>query len=78
MTGAPRRKGAVRRSAIPPDVLRALDEGREETMTLVEWLAIDMRALLRSILPDVGLAEARGQLDGGNGGTGGRWGDGTP
>ena len=47
-------------------------------MTLVEWLAIDMRALLRSILPDVGLAEARGQLDGGNGGTGGRWGDGTP
>ena len=63
MTGAPRRKGAVRRSDIPPDVLRALNEGREETITLVEWLAIDMPALLRSILPDVGLTEAQGQLD---------------
>ena len=63
MTGAPRRKGAVRRSEIPLDVLRALNEGREETITLVEWLAIDMRALLRSILPDVGLAEAQGQFD---------------
>ena len=64
MAGPPRRKGAIRRSEIPPDVLRALNEGREETITLVEWLAIDMPTLLRSILPDVGLAEARDELDG--------------
>ena len=48
----------MRRSDIPPDVLRALNEGREETITLVEWLAIDMPTLLRAILPGVGLAEA--------------------
>ena len=59
----PRRKGAIRRSEIPPDVLNALNEGREETITLVEWLAIDMRTLLRSIAPDVGLSDALGQLE---------------
>ncbi len=57
-----RRKGSMRRSDIPPDVLKALNEGREETITLVEWLAIDMPTLLRSVLPDVGLAEAREDL----------------
>ena len=62
MEPPPRRKGAVRRSDIPPDVLRALNAGREETITLAEWLAIDMAALLRSILPDVGLADAADQL----------------
>ena len=50
-----RRKGAVRRSDIPPDVLRALNQGQEETITLVEWLAIDMGVLLSNILVDVGL-----------------------
>lgn len=65
MTNAPppRRKGAMRRSEIPPDVLRALNEGREETITLVEWLAIDMPTLLRSISPGVGLSEVAVQLD---------------
>ena len=58
----PRRKGAIRRSEIPPEVLTALNEGREETITLVEWLAIDMPTLLRSILPDVGLSEAVEEL----------------
>ena len=59
---APRRKGAVRRSDIPADVLRALNEGREETITLVEWLAIDVRVLLRAIIADVGLDEVRAEL----------------
>ena len=59
----PRRKGAVRMSAIPPDVLRALNEGREETITLVEWLAIDMRTLLRSIAPAVGLVAMMDQIE---------------
>ena len=58
----PRRKGANRRVDIPPDVLRALNEGREETITLAEWLAIDMFTLLRAVLPDVGLAGAEATL----------------
>ena len=58
----PRRKRAVRRSEIPPDVLTALNEGREETITLVEWLSIDMPVLLRSILPGVGVTEALEEL----------------
>jgi len=58
----PRRKGAMRIADIPPDVLRALNAGREETITLIEWLAIDMPALLRTILLGVGLAEAREEL----------------
>ena len=48
----------MRRSDIPFDVLRSLNEGREEAITLAEWLAIDMSTLLRSILPGVGLARA--------------------
>ena len=31
MEKTPRRKGAMRRSEIPPEVLRSLNEGREET-----------------------------------------------
>ncbi len=49
------RKGARRISEIPPAVLRALNEGREETRTLVEWLAIDASTLLGHVLRDVGL-----------------------
>ena len=62
MDSPPRHKGALRISEIPPDVLQGLNEGREETITLVEWLAIDMPKLLRSILPNVGLAEAQDEL----------------
>ena len=63
MGSPPRRKGAVRRSDIPPDVLRALNEGRDETITLVEWLAVDMPTLLKSILELTGLVEVGGQLE---------------
>lgn len=52
---AERRTGAVRMADIPPDVLRALNEGREETITLVEWLAIDVVTLMRHAMRDVGL-----------------------
>lgn len=49
---------------IPTGVLRALNEGREETITLVEWLAIDPFVLLKNILPEVGLGrEARTILE---------------
>ncbi len=49
------RKGAVRMSEIPPEVLSALNRGEIETRTLVEWLAIDMPTLLRAAAVDVGL-----------------------
>ena len=62
MERPPRRKGAMRRSEIPPDVLQALNEGREGTITLVEWLAIGMPTLLRWVLPEVGLAEAGDEI----------------
>lgn len=42
----------MRRADIPSNVLQALNGGREETITLVEWLAIDMPTLLGVILPD--------------------------
>jgi len=56
---APRRKGARRIVEIPRAVLRALNEGREETITLVEWLAIDDAKLLASVLPNAGFTAVR-------------------
>ncbi len=53
----PRRKGASRMADIPPEILEALHEGREETATLVEWLAIDMPTLMGNIAPHVGLGD---------------------
>ncbi len=57
-----RRKGYSRRSDIPADILGALNEGREETITLAEVLAIDMPQLLRHAARDVGLEEHRDWL----------------
>jgi len=60
---SPRRKGARRISEIPPEVLAALNAGEEETITLVEWLAIDMAVLMRAIAPQVGLSRQRDELE---------------
>ena len=49
------RRGASRIADIPPDVRDALNRGELETVTLVEWLAIDMPTLLRHALADVGV-----------------------
>lgn len=49
------RKGARSRADIPPDVLRAMNEGREETISLVEWLALDLAVLLEHVLPGTSL-----------------------
>jgi len=49
------RKGATRISEIPPEVLEGLNEGRIETITLVEWLAIDVATLARRALGDAGI-----------------------
>jgi len=50
------RKGAVRASAIPPDVLQALSRGEMQAATLVECLALDQRTLVRVVFPDLSAA----------------------
>jgi 3-methyladenine DNA glycosylase AlkC len=52
-----RRRGAARTEEIPPQVMADLNAGLIETVTLVEWLAIDMAALAAAVLPGVGLAD---------------------
>lgn len=51
---APRR-GARTIALIPPDVRADLDAGRIESANLVEWLAVDLAALVAVVLPQVGL-----------------------
>lgn len=48
------RKGAQRRSAIPGEVLAALNRGLVPTVNLVEWLAIEPRELLLHAVADAG------------------------
>ncbi|MDQ2106341.1 DNA alkylation repair protein, partial [Azospirillum sp. C340-1] len=50
-TAAPR-KGATRRSDIPPEVLADLNAGRRATATLAESLAIHFAALLAAAVPE--------------------------
>lgn len=47
------RKGARRRSEIPPEILRGLNDGSLESANLVEGLAIDFRRLLKSVVPEL-------------------------
>lgn len=49
------RKGAPRISAIPAQVLQALNLGQIETVNLVEFLAIDLQLLARQLAADLGL-----------------------
>lgn len=48
-----KRKGARRRSEVPPDVLRALNEGTMETVNMVEGLVVDCGVLLRHTAPEL-------------------------
>lgn len=52
------RKGAVRFSAIPPQVLQALNAGEVPTVNLVEYLAIDLRQLAPAVAAHIGLDPA--------------------
>lgn len=58
-----RRKGAMRMADIPPAILKQLNAGEIETATLVEWLAIDQRVLVQTLLNDAALAKHRIQLE---------------
>lgn len=51
------RKGALKRSDIPPKVLAALNAGTLETATLAEGLAIDFRHLLSRVAPELSAAD---------------------
>lgn len=57
-----RRKGFVRRADIPAELLEDLNHGRAETLTLAEWLAIDMSTLLASALPGIGWLEGLAEV----------------
>ena len=54
MTTATRR-GARRMAEIPPDVLRELSTGQLPTVNLVEFLAVDLELLLRSVAAHIGV-----------------------
>ncbi len=56
------RKGARRMAEIPPAVLRDLNSGKAETITLVEWLAIDNEKLVKSVAGETGLGFALDDL----------------
>ncbi len=56
------RKGARRMADIPPAIMADLNAGRIETVSLVEWLAIDHAALLQAALADAGLRDPAGPL----------------
>jgi hypothetical protein len=49
------RKGAFRIALIPPEVLRALNDGLLETVNLNEFLALELPQLARSVAGHVGL-----------------------
>lgn len=50
----PKRKGARSRAEVPPEILAQLNRGEIETANLVEWLAVDARALLENVLAQTG------------------------
>ncbi len=49
-----KRKGAKSTKDIPKDILEQLNNGQIESANLVEWLAVDQRLLLESLLKNFG------------------------
>ncbi|KAF1060922.1 DNA alkylation repair protein [Variovorax sp.] len=56
------RKGAFRIALIPPEVLRALNDGLIETVNLNEFLALELPQLARSVAGHIGLDAASERL----------------
>ncbi|MET3497391.1 DNA alkylation repair protein [Variovorax boronicumulans] len=56
------RKGAFRIALIPPEVLRALNEGLLETVNLNEFMALELPQLARSVAGHIGLDAASERL----------------
>ena len=56
------RKGAIRMRDIPPAILKSLNQGKEDSITLVEWLAVDAEKLISSVAPRVGLKKEAPRL----------------
>jgi 3-methyladenine DNA glycosylase AlkC len=56
------RKGAFRIALIPPEVLRALNDGLLETVNLNEFLALELPQLARSVAGHIGLDPASERL----------------
>lgn len=54
MNMQPKRKGAIRRSDVPADILEQLNSGEIESLTLAEALVIDYAALLERAAPEIG------------------------
>lgn len=46
-----KRKGAVRRADVPKDILRKLNKGEIEALTLAEVLSVDLSQLLKNAFP---------------------------
>lgn len=51
------RKGARKSSVIPNQVLTLLNQGSIESVNLTEWQAVNHVALLKNVLPSIGLEE---------------------
>ncbi|MFE6168681.1 DNA alkylation repair protein [Viridibacillus arvi] len=51
------RKGARKASEISNEVLELLNQGEIESVNLTEWLSINHRSLVKSILPAIGLED---------------------
>ena len=50
-----KRKGSIRMKDIPETVLKRLNKGEEETITLVEILAVNQLSLIKTVYPALGL-----------------------
>ncbi|MBC6479917.1 MAG: DNA alkylation repair protein [Hormoscilla sp. GM7CHS1pb] len=57
------RKGARKLSEIPDEVLKALHQGKIESVNLMEWLAIDIQTLLGNVLVEIGCARYLDRID---------------
>ncbi len=57
------RKGAKKLSEIPDEVLKALNQGKIETVNLMEWLAIDIQTLLGNVLVEIGCEQYLNQIN---------------